>query len=481
MMTMNIPMKTKIKTLILAGLCLGTASCTHNFDEINTNPNLIDQISPGTLVNEIIYNMAANNLTNHYNVNCQLMQVQLPYPAYYGGTQRYQILETTGDSQWNAAYRWAKNVREMRTAAEADDSNNYLAIALTLNAWIYSNLTDTFGNVPFTEASQAEEGTIQARYDEQEAIYTQLLADLETANNLYDHQQTMDYGIDILFENKSEHWQKFTNSLRLRLLLRISDVRPTAYSELKAILDDPAGNPIIAEASESAILPVTGITPNLSPWSRALDFSNQHAVGEFFIETLNSLEDPRRPIYVGKATRNAVDIGYKGIPSGYDESSFDYSPSYMNNQQVVAPMIIPILTYAEVELIQAELAQKGHWTDAEKHFKQGIQAAVELWTGTPLPSAYFDQELAQYDGTLERIMLHKYLALYFTDNQQWAEHRRTGYPVLPTTSSMLNDGKLPSRLLYPSLQPVYNPANYEAAAASMGGDDINSKVWWDIN
>src|SRR5690606_20347297 len=474
-------MKTKIKTLVFGALCFGASGCTHNFEEINKNPNLIDQISPGTLVNEIIYNMAANNVTNHYNVNCQLMQVQLPYPAYYGGVQRYQILETTGDSQWNAAYRWAKNVDEMRQSAEAEGANNYLAIALTLNAWIYSNLTDTFGHVPFTEASRAEEGIIQAKYDDQEAIYTQLLADLETANSLYDHDVDMVFGTDILFGNSSELWQKFTNSLRLRLLLRVSDVRPTAYEELKAILNDPAGNTIIAQASESAIMHVNGITPNLSPWSRPLDFSNQHAVGEFFIETLNALEDPRRPFYVGKARRETTDIGYKGIPSGYDNENFNYSPSYMNNQQVVPPMIIPILTYAEVEFIQAELAQKKHWKDAEKHFQQGIRAAIELWTEAPPPERYLDQELAQYDGTLERIMLHKYLALYFTDNQQWAEQRRTGYPVLPTTNAMLNDGKLPSRLLYPSLQPVYNPANYEAAAARMGGDDINSKVWWDIH
>src|SRR5690606_37682245 len=194
MTTIHIPMKTKIKTLVLAGLCLSMTNCTHNFEEINRNPNLIDQISPGTLVNEIIYNMANNNLINHYNVNCQLMQVQLSYPQYYGGVQRYQIVETTGDSQWNAAYRWAKNVDEMRVAAEGE--NNYLAIALTLRAWIYSNLTDTFGDVPFTDASKAEEGIIQAAYDKQEDIYTQLLTDLETANSLYDHAVDMTFGTD---------------------------------------------------------------------------------------------------------------------------------------------------------------------------------------------------------------------------------------------------------------------------------------------
>lgn len=199
------------------------------------------------------------------------------------------------------------------------------------------------------------------------------------------------------------------------------------------------------------------------------------------MDILNDLEDPRRPFIAGQAVRNTVAIGYKGIPSGYDETSFDYSPSYMNNQQVVVPMIIPIFTLAEVEFIQAELAQKGHWTDAEGHFKAGIRSAVELWTEQGLPESYFDTPLAQYDGTLERIILHKYLATYFTDNQQWADYRRTGFPELPTTNSMLNDGVLPSRLLYPDAQKTYNPANYESASQQMGGDDINSKVWWDVN
>lgn len=473
-------MKT-IKILVACSLLLGASSCDNNFEEINTNPNLIDQISPGTLLNEIIYNMASNNLTNHYNVNCQLMQVQLPYPAYYGGVQRYQILPTTGNSQWNAAYKWAKNIREMRIAAEADQSTNYLAIALTLNAWVFSNLSDTFGDVPFSEASQAEEGILQAKYDDQEAIYTQLLADLETANTLYNHSEAMAYGTDVLFANDTRLWQKFTNSLRLRLLLRVSDVRPSAYQEMVEIINDPSGSPIIEALSEAAVFHVTGVTPNISPWSRALDFSNQHAVGAFFIETLNALDDPRRPLVAGQATEQGEPIGYKGIPSGYDNENFGYSPSYMNNQQVVAPMIIPILTYAEVCFIKAELAQKGYLDDAEVHYQNGIRAAIQLWTDEAVPDSYFDADLARYDGTLGRIMLHKYLALYFTDNQQWAEYRRTGYPELPTTNSMLNEGVMPSRLLYPDVQPIYNPVNYREASQRMGGDDINSKVWWDVN
>ena len=472
-----------LKISALAVMLTVFVSCDKGFEELNTNPNLINQISPGTLLNEIIYNMASTNATNNYNITDQLMQIQLNYPQYYGGVQRYEILESTGNSIWNAGYKWAKNVREMLRVAEENGADNYTAIALTLNAWIYSNLTDCFGNIPFSTASQSEDGILQPTYDTQQSIYEKLLSDLDRANSLYNHTVGMAYGTDLLFNNKSELWQKFTNSLKLRLLLRISDVRPTAYQEMVAMIADPVKYPIIAQQSEAAVFNVTGVTPNLSPWSRALDFSSAHSSGEFFIETLNALDDPRRPVYVTEAHSNGAAIGYKGITSGYDDqNAFQYSPSYMNNLQVVAPMIIPILPYAEVEFIKAELAQKGYLsTDAEQHYKNGIKSAIQLWAKTTVGDDYFNAPLAAYDGTLERIMLHKYLALYFTDYQQWSEYRRTGYPVLPVTTSMLNGGKMPSRLLYGSDQDTYNPENYKKGAESMGGDNINAKVWWDIN
>src|SRR5690606_23300739 len=140
-----------------------------------------------------------------------------------------------------------------------------------------------------------------------------------------------------------------------------------------------------------------------------------------------------------------------------------------------------ILTLAEVEFIKAELAQKGYWDDAEEHFKKAVRAAVELWTKETLSDGYFDNPYAQYDGSLERIIMHKYLALYFTDNQQWADYRRTGYPVLPKTSSMLYARLVASRLLCPDVLKRYNRAHNEDASRGMGGDNINSKVWWALN
>jgi len=459
-------------------------SCTENFEEVNTNPNLIDQISPGTLLNEIIYNMANNNVRNYYDITAELMQVKLPYPSFYGGRHRYEILDNTGNSQWNASYKWAKNIREMLAVSEANPNDaNYKAIGLTLRAWIYSNLTDSFGDIPFSEASKGDEGGLKPKYDTQQEIYMTLLQDLEEANTLYNHENPMLYGKEILFDNNTKNWQRFTNSLHLRLLLRISNVYPEAFGAMVTMLNQEDKYPIITDFTQSAALKVTGITPNLSPWSRALDFSTNQATAAFFVDHLNELKDPRLPVYATEAKDlEGKSIGYVGIPSAYvgDNSQFKFSPSYMNNKQVVAPMSIPILMHSEVEFIKAELAQRGYYnsSSAAQYYMNGVKSAIFFVTGKEVPASYFEQEKAKYNGSLAQIMLQKYVSLYFTDYQQWAEYRRTGLPVLPTTSSMLNEGKMPYRLLYHSDQKVYNPTNYTEASQRIGGDKINSKIWW---
>lgn len=459
-----------------------SVSCDKGFKEVNTDPNRIQEISPGSLLNEIIYNVSDNNVSNYINLTSRLMQVQIIYPEYYGGVQRYEIHSSTGNSIWNSNYKWIKNVEEMLKVSEQDSAYNYIAVALTLKAWLYSSLTDCFGNIPFSGASKGDEGIFQPPYDNQDSIYGELLSDLEKANSLYNSDIGMLYGTDILFNNDVKLWQKFTNSLRLRLLLRTSNVDGNAFHEMQEIINDPVKYPVIDDLKSEAVLNVTGEDPNLSPWPRKLDLTSSRCAASFFVDALNDLNDPRREKLLDPATKNGVEIGYKGIPAGYDETSFDYSPSDLNTDQVVAPMIIPILTYAEVEFIKAELAQRGYLSNAEAHYKNGVSAAIELWTGGPVPVDYFNNPKAAYDGSLERIMIQKYLALYFTDYQQWDEFRRVGLPKLPVTTSMLNDAKMPSRLIYPSDQVIYNPQNYRDALSKMGGtDDINAKVWWEVN
>ncbi|MES2873433.1 MAG: SusD/RagB family nutrient-binding outer membrane lipoprotein [Bacteroidota bacterium] len=477
---------TRIYTvLVLSTLMIG---CTKDFQEVNTDPNKIEKISPGTLLNPIIYEVTSFNTERADAFTFDIMQVQIPYPSVAGGIHRYDVTEAAGNSTWNTYYRWLNNIKEMRAAAVAAQDPNYEAIALTLNAWVYSNLTDAFGDVPMSEAVKGDEGVYTPVFDTQQQIYTTLLADLERANTLYVTTRPMIYGTDILYGNNVSLWRKFTNSLRMRLLLRVSKrTEMDSFTKLAAIINNPATNPIFTSNADAAVLKITGEVPNVSPWGRAIDFTTFRASAAFHIDNLNDFNDPRLAKW-NTLARNAggtATIGYKGIPSAYSgpESQFAYLPSNANIALVTATATTPmqgvIMTYAEVELIKAELAQKGKITgSAQTYYQNGVKASIEQW-GAVMPANYFTNPKAAYDGTLERIMLQKYYALYFNDYQQWFEYRRTGLPVLPKGAGLMNNGIMPVRFKYPVTVVTNNNANYKKAVASMGGDDINTKVWWE--
>lgn len=463
--------------------CILFLSCTKDFEQTNIDPNKIDEISPGTLLNPIIYEVASSNMRRADDITFNLMQVMMPFPSVSGGIHRYDLSDNVGNGTWNSYYRWIKNLNEMQDASVKAQDANYHAIALTLKAWIYSNLTDCFGDVPMEEAGRGDEQIFRAKFDRQQDIYAKILSGLDSANQLFNTSKTMIYGTEILFGNNVLRWKKFCNSLHLRLLLRISRrTEVNSFAKIKAMIADPVLYPVFTSNAEAAVLNLTGITPLVSPWGRAVDFTTFRAAGKFFIDSLNAMNDPRRAKFASTAkSSTGANIGYKGIPHGYagSESQFNYTPSNMLQALATAPMIVPILPYAEVEFIKAELEWKnGNAVAAKSAYEKGVKAAIEQW-GVTMPADYFSNAYAAYNGSLDRIMLQKYYALFFVDFQQWFEYRRTRLPALPTEAGMGNNKQMPSRFEYPLPVRTNNTENYQRAVESMGADDINTKVWWE--
>lgn len=464
-------------------------SCTNQFEELNTDPNRLEQINPGTLLSPILYEMACFNYNRANSFTFDLMQVTLPFPSSAGGIHRYVVSETAGNSTWTTYYRWLNNVKEMEESAILYNSPNYRAIALTLRAWMYANLTDCFGDVPMREACKGDEKLYQPEFDTQQAVYEQVFADLDTANVLFDEKTALTFGGDILYEGTTAgitKWRKFANSLHMRGLLRLS--RRTEMNTLRRLavmINDPVKYPVFESNEDAALLPISGVVPYSTPIARPQDLTSYRAMAEFFVDHLNHNGDVRCAAWFGQAKDiNGVSLGYKGIPSGHaGELNIDFTPSNINQQLAKAPLKIVMMSYAEVEFIKAEMAQRGFITeDAKTHYEAGIRASVGQW-GISADEAYFadffNKPGVVYDGTLERIMLQKYYGLFFCDYQMWYEYRRTGFPALPRNDGMLNNKIMPVRFKYPEVVQRINSKNYKAAVESMGGDDINTKVWWE--
>lgn len=479
--------KNIIKILIAGSIVLSANSCTRDFVETNSDfSNIKDAKSEG-LLNIALYEMASSAYMRANDFTFDVMQYSLDFPNEGNTYSRYYLTENSGVGYWNSSYKWLMQFNEMMLLAEKEGNNNNKAIALIMRAWGMANLTDSFGDVPFSEAFKQEQNINKPKFDKQKDIYLQLLNDLEEANKLFNTSEKL-LGPDQLYKANEDvagvmKWKKFGNSLALRLLLRAldRDGEIDIKARIQKIVSNPSQYPIFENNSESAFVQTTGVVPFDAPIARPQDFTTGRAAAEFFVNYLNSVKDPRLSKFFGKAKDlKNKDLGYKGAPSGYKPGTvFDYTPSNLNQSLAKAPLTIKLMGYSELQFILAELALKNVISgNAKTFYENGVKASIEQWDAT-MPATYLADKNVAYDGTLERIMMQKYIALFFVDQQAWYEYRRTGFPKLPDNGGLLNNSLMPSRFMYPPVEKLQNAENYASAVASMGADDINTKVWWD--
>ncbi|MBW8360367.1 MAG: SusD/RagB family nutrient-binding outer membrane lipoprotein [Weeksellaceae bacterium] len=477
-----------IRTSLILSSVLLLNSCGRTFEEINTDTSKIINPTAGSLLAPIQYDMASYGYNRADDFTFQIMQVAIPFPNEGNTVSRYYLTEGTGAGYWNTSYKWLKQVKEMHTFAVAEDQKNYQAIALVLNAFIYANLTDAFGDVPFSEALRLEEDLMKPKFDRQKDIYVKLLDDLKAANALFDTTKQLPE-TDLFFHAEASadnvvKWKKFANSLSLRLLNRIQkrNGEVDVYARIQEIANNPVTHPIFQSNADGVVLDISGVAPFVAPIARPQDFTAYRAAGEFFVNTLKNNSDPRLSKFFTQAKSLAApnpNIGYFGAPVGYAPGTvFTFQPSNMNQNLAKAPMKILVYPYAELQFTLAELAHKGIITgNAQTFYENGVKATLEQW-GNTVPPNYLANPNVAYNGTLERIMVQKYIALFFVDHQQWYEQRRTGLPVLPNNGGLMNNGQMPQRMLYPTNPRIMNTENYNAAVTAMGGDNINVKMWW---
>jgi hypothetical protein len=347
---------------------------------------------------------------------------------------------------------------------------------------------------------KASEGNLQPKFDAQKDIYTQILKDLITANDLFDDTKALTYAGDGVYPSNTltggknvgiQRWKKFCNTLRLRLLLRLlkHDSELGVGAQITTILANPTKYPVFSSNADEGVYKFANVNPYFNPYftARQLDWRDGTYYTKFFLDNLNTWNDPRRAVWSFTVPVNGQNV-YQGIDSGYP-TTVQYvvgKNSSYNDALKISSTTGVMITYAEEEFIKAELALKGYTTGstAKTHYENGINASMVQW-GVTLPAGYLQQAGVLYDQTatadaqLQQIILQKYYAYFFNDYQAWFEKRRTGYPVLPRGTGILVENQFPNRIPYPTYLQSLNPTNLATAVAAMGGDNSNIKVWWD--
>lgn len=473
-------------------------ACTDNFEEINTDPNRPKEITPGVMLGQLQYRIVNSSVSAARSFTHELMQVDAPRASTSGaGLHRYVV--NPGAGVWNNFYGYLNDIEDIYQLADKLNEDNYKGIALVYKSWAYSILTDLYGDIPYTQATKATEGILQPSFDSQRDIYIDILKNLETANNLFDETKALTYAGDLVYNANALSggtnpgiikWRKFANSLRLRLLLRISkkNGEVNVTEQINQILSDPAKYPLFTSTADDAIFRYPGTFPYFNPYynARTLDWRDGTYFTKFFFEKLNEVEDPRREVWAIPVNVNGENV-FQGIDSGYPTSQ-EYvvgkNSSYTDALKTL-PQLGVMMPYAEVEFTKAELALNGFATDGspKDHYELGIAAAITQW-GATMPPDFLQQpgiaynEGASMEAQLEQIMLQKYYAYFFVDYQSWFEKRRTGYPILPRGTGIPAENNFPNRIPYPSYLQSLNPENLDAAVRAMGGDNSDIRVWW---
>lgn len=478
-----------MKKILLTILTIGlfATGCTDKFEQINENPNAPENVRPQFLLSNII-SVAADKNTFDEGFRLANYIEQFAASAEFERIDRYEM--GTNSDYWNTLYHLLADVRSMK---ENENSNEaFQAVGDIMSSFMYSQLTDMWGDVPYGESIGAKEGILEPAYDTQQEIYTNpntgILAVLKNAVQVLDQTNASIAG-DVMFGGDLDKWIRFANSLQVRYLIRISK-QVNVSGDLQTLVD---GDRLMRGNFDNAVVPYLSSAPNQwELFNSSVGIYEEHRMTLTVDSILTAWDDPRvAALY--KPTQKSVlegDPQYRGLQNGLSPETIA-ADSTMNLKDIslfgTVFRDIPngvngqFMQYAELEFALAEAAERGTiGGDAQMYYENGIAASFEYYN-TALPDDYFSRANVILDGNdnLTKILTQKWLSLISCGHEAWFNIRRTGIPALTPGPDNYNNGRYPVRYLYPEGEQATNAASYAAASARMGGDNINSEGWWE--
>lgn len=486
-----------IKYYTLLGVVLLFTACD-SFEEFNQNPNEPTQVSAAVLLPNAIRNSVNTTVDASFLVGNNAAQLTAKTLRLEVDAYNWNAFPT----YWEGWYESLTDVVSVEEIAIEQQNAVLEGAAIVLRSWVFSNLTNAYGNIPYFQAVQGANDNFTPVYDDQEAIYMDILSELDRADDLLASGDGEISG-DILLGNDPDRWRKFGNSLRLRLLMYAGDRMANASSAFNEIVQ--AGN-IISSNAENIALTYTGSFPNEFPLIplKTGDF-DAVAISQTSLAVMSGYNDPRLLRY---ARPNNEDFStspeFLGAINGQGETCTKSGASRLGVQYYDYPDLrtatslgLPsaeglVLTYAEVAFLLAEAAELG-WIDGEpaSFYQDGIQASMEYYQVDYAPFGwadfrdFYDNSGVAYSSTTD-IWEQKWLALFFNGLEPYFEVRRwyiasgnsfDGIPFLSASCENLNNDRLPLRFLYPGQEQSLNAANYDVAVSAIGGNDQNASTW----
>lgn len=489
--------------IIATFLSIGISGCKKDYLSQEVNPNN-PSVSPPGITLAAALNVAVTTVNTSYSQYGVWIQYWSRSGSYIPSPtlDQFQITNTTYTGVWTTLYQNLTNFNNLQTTAAADPSlGNYQAISMIMKVYDFQQLVDQFGDVPYSQAFNPGKYLFPA-YDKQEDIYHDLGKQLDAAIALISKSSgaASPGNADIVFGGNMTNWQKFANTLKLKLAIRVykklgkSDPLVSAVASTASIgyLDgttEALANPGYANT-------LSGSSSQESPFYSAYGFDvNGNASGNnayyrantFSINALTANNDPRLALFYGQTNAGTIDGNPFGLATNA-KSNANTSP--VGAGLLKSPTMDAVLfSGAESLFLQAEAALNGIISGGTAVAQTDYQAAitssfVDLGLTEAQAQTFYGQAKPNVGWSSsnpnEAIIYQKWVALNGYNNlEAYLEYQRTGYPILPSPVSQdpsAVSATLPVRQYYPQSEVSSN----SASVGKEGTIDIfKTKIFWE--
>ena len=477
----------KMKTLIYAAAALLVLASCNKIEDLNKDIKNPSEVPGYSLFANAQRNLADQLASTNVNVNVTRLYSQYWTETTYIDESNYDLTtRAIPDREFRVAYRDVlRDLKEAKVVlasevASADEHTAQLALCDIMMVYAYQREVDIFGNIPYTEALDIT--NVLPKYDDAQTVYGSLLATLNGAiadlNSVVGISNV--YIADNIYGGDIESWKKFANTLKLKIGIHVSDV-PSMNPG--TIISQAVAAGVFTSNADNAAFGYESSSPNTNPL-----YSDLVASGRFdfvpantIVDMMNDLADPRRDKYFEQ------NLGAGVYTGGTYGASNTYALFTHINPSISDPTLpVLFLSYTEVQFYLAEAAEKGLGSGAgSSYYEEGIRSSIEYWGGDALEAdAYLlntDVAFATAAGTaLERIATQSWLASYNRGMEGWTTWRRLDAPAFNPPPG-LSQSDIPLRYTYPGNEQTLNGANYTSAAANIGGDVVQTPIFWDVN
>ncbi len=503
----------KIIILLTVLLVLGSA-CKKDFLTVNEkNPNQASAVPAS-----FILPAALNATASAFNApgNYAFIYEWYGWWSISGGYSQdlnmtgYNLINSSFQGNWQNSYINLQNYDYIEKNSTTASLRSFRAIAKIMKAYVFHNLVDIYGNIPYTDALKTDQGILKPKYDDQQAIYENLVIQLDTAMNLIANTSADALAVganDIIFHGDMAKWARFANTIKLKMLLQQSGMAGrSAYITSALATTSSVGylgagegawvNPGYLQSS-GKMAPFWERFYNASG-SQQADGLGYFVAGQDACDFLVANNDPRKLRFFQPYTGTSIQGNYFGalvLQTVPNTSKIGFGMLQKFNQSS------PILTDMESLFLQAEAAQRGFITGSAKAFYESAVIASVIYEGqkssldpasyVPLTSAdattYLGQvtkPLVNFDASpnkIQTILTQKWCALNgLSPMPMWSDVRRSGYPDFLHTSADPNkkNPTPPIRLLYPQSEIGTNNDNVLLQGTI---DLFTTKIFWDAN